>query len=319
LPMQKKASILLVGMWVLAMLVVFALSLGFRSRTALKISNYQRSSLNAYFVLTAGLNRAIYEIMQDTNGYDALCENWSDDEEIFSRISPSGEKKEFCTISYQNNEGKNIYGVTDEQSRININKSGPRVIEEIFNSRGLSADAKGISALFKEWVSPSVEAEEDKQIFKNGPLLASEELLPLLEYFYKDESMARQVYVNIEDLITVYGEGKLNINTASEETLYILCKAYAETEEEASAATRLAESIVKLREGNSFFNDIASVSLNAGFDAAELSLWSKINASFSVKSNYFRINAQAVSGKASKTARAVFKRDTKEIVYWHQN
>jgi len=316
--MQKKGSILLVSSWILSLLVIFALSLGFRAQIALKLSGYQKDSLKGYFLLNAGINRAVYELKKDTNAYDALSESWSDNERVFSKISPDENEKEFCTVSYVDWEGKKIYGVMDEQGKIDINNSSPKVTEELFNSRGLSTDAKELSKLLAEWISSGVETGEEKKIFKNGPLVANEELLLVLEYFYKDAARAREAYKNIEDLVTVYSDGKLNINTAPQETLLILGRAYAEGEEEKSAAERLSQNVIKLREEKRFFNDITSISFDASFDAYELSLWNKINAFLAVKSNYFRINAQIVVKEASKEANAVFKRDAKEIVYWHQ-
>ncbi len=310
---------MLISSWVLSLLVIFALSLGFRAQIALKLSGYQRDSLKGYFLVNAGINRALYELNKDTNGYDALSESWSDNERVFSKISPDENEKEFCVVAYLNGEGKKVYGAIDEQGKIDINTSSPKVMEELFNSKGLSTDAKEFSKLFAEWIGSSIEAGEEKKIFKNSPLSAKEELLLVLEYFYKDRSKAREVYKNIEGLVTVYSDGKLNINTVPEEVLFIFAKAYAETEEEKSAAERLAQTVVKLREEKGFFNDITSVSFDASFDVGELSLWSKINAFLGVKSNYFRINVQAAAKEASKEANAVFKRDTKEIVYWHQN
>jgi len=316
--MQRKGSILLISSWVLSLLVIFALSLGFRAQIALKLSGYQRDSLRGYFLIIAGINRAIYELKKDTNAYDALSESWSGNERVFSKISPQENEKEFCTVSYIDEEGKEIFGAMDEQSRININNSDSRVVEEVFNFKGLSSDAKEFSKLFSEWISSSVETQEEKKIFKNSPLSAKEELLIVLEYFYKDKLKAYEVYESIEDLITVYGGGKLNINTVSQDVLLIFSKAYAETEEETAAAASLAETIIKIRGEEGFFKEMAGITFDADFDLDELSLWTKISAFLDVKSDYFRIKAQAIVKDTPKQVNAVFNRDTKEIVYWHQ-
>ena len=316
--MRKKGSILLVSSWILAILVIFALSLGFRAQIVLRLSRYQKDGLEASCLTNAGINRALHELTGDTNDYDALSESWSDNEQIFGKISPNEDKKEFCTIGYTNTEGKEVFGVMDEQSKIDINNSGIRVVEELFNSKGFDTDAKDFSKLFREWISSNVESGEEKKIFKNAPLSAKEELLLVLEYFYKDRQKAHEVYDTIEDLITVYSDGKLNINTAQEEALLILAKANAETGEEKLTAERLTEKIIKLREEKSFFKDIISISFDAGFDTNELSLWNKISAFLDVKSDYFRINAQVVAKDTLKQVSAVFNRDAKEIIYWHQ-
>jgi len=317
--MQRKASILLISSWVLSLLVIFALSLGFRAQIALKLSGYQKNNLLAAFLAKAGINRAIYELKEDANAYDAFSESWADNEKIFSKISPDENETEFCTVSYVDGEGRKIYGVKDEQSKIDINNSSPKVMEELFNSKGLGIDAKELSKLLKEWTSSSIEAGEEKKIFKNSPLSTNEEFLLVLEYFYKDRPKAQDAYKNIEDFVTVYSGGKLNINTVQEDVFFVLAKAYAQNEEENAAAKTIAEKIIKLRQDKGFFKDISSISFDASFDTAELSLWNKINAFLGVKSNYFRINARAAVKEVSKEVNVVFNRDKNEIVYWHQD
>lgn len=315
----RKGSILLIASWVLAILVVFALSLGHRAQIALKLSRYQKDSFNAYCLAKSGINRAIYELEQDVNDYDALSESWSDNEKIFSKISPDENSTSFCTISYLDADGRRIFGVTDEENKININLAGAKVIESLFEESGFSEDAKEISEFLKQWVSSSVEADEDKKIFKNAPLATREELVTALEYFYKDFDKAEEVYSKIKTLITVYGDGTLNINTTSEEILSILSAAYAETNEEKNAAMRLSEDVIKFREKNGFLEDITSIASAAGFDVNELSLWDKINSFLGVKSNYFNIKAQVSAREISKQIEVVFSRSKEKIVYWHQN
>lgn len=317
--MQKRASILLVTSWILSLLVVFAISMGFRARIALKLSSYQKDNLAAGFLAGAGINLARYELKKDANEYDSFTDSWADNEKMFSKISPDGSEKEYAAVYYIDNAGEKMYGVKDEQGKIDINNSGSKVIEELFASKGLAVDAKELSKLVKEWTSSSVEAAEEKKMFKNSHLSANEELILVLEYFYKDKLKAQEVYKMLEDSFTVYSSGKLNINTASKETLLILARAYAEGEEETAAAEGLADAVVRLRDEKGFLKDIASVSFDASFGASELSLWGKIRSFLDVKSNYFRIHSRAWVKDATKEATAVLKRDTDEMVYWHQS
>ncbi|MDD4955334.1 MAG: type II secretion system protein GspK [Candidatus Omnitrophica bacterium] len=317
--MQKRASILLISSWVLSLLVIFALSLGFRAQIALKLSDYQRDSLSAYFLAKAGINRAIYELSGDLNAYDAFSESWADNEKIFRKISPGENPKADSSVSYTGADGEKIYGAMDEQSKIDINNSSQKVLEELFNSKGLGDDAKGLSALLREWISSAVETEAEKKIFKNAPLSSDEELLLVLEYFYKDKLRAQEAYKGIENFITVYSDGKININTVQGDILAIFARACAQSEDETAAAASLVDKVIKLRQEKRFFKDIRGISFDASFDTSELSLWNKISAFLSVKSNYFKISAHATVKEASKEVNVIFKRDSKEIAYWHQN
>ena len=140
-----------------------------------------------------------------------------------------------------------------------------------------------------------------------------------MEYFFQDTKKAQETYTQVEGIITVYGDGKVNINTVAKDVLYILAKAFAETDEEKQAAESLADKIIKLRDEKIFFKNISGLTANLSLETAELSLWNKISAFLIVKSNYFRIETEAFTANANKKVAAVFSQRNRAIVYWHEN
>lgn len=316
---RKNAVILILSLWVLAILVIFALGIGSRCSIALKLSRHERDKLKASFLINAGINLAINEVEKNFNGYDSLAENWADNKKIFSVISFADNKKEFSKVSYIGSDANEIFGILDEERSININNVTPLVIEEIFISKNTGIDAKEFSLIFNEWINSKKETGEEKKIFKNESLKTKEELLLVLEYFCQDIQKAHEAYTKVQDVITVYGDGKININTAPKDVLYILAQAFAETEEEKQATQGLVDKIIKSRDERIFFKDISGITAELSFETAELSLWNKISAFLIVKSNYFRIETEAFTANANKKVAAVFNRADRAIVYWHEN
>ena len=57
--MNKKASILMINLWILALLVIFAIGLGHRASINLRLLRYQRDALKASLFANAGINKAV--------------------------------------------------------------------------------------------------------------------------------------------------------------------------------------------------------------------------------------------------------------------
>ncbi|MFA5272277.1 MAG: hypothetical protein WC412_08110 [Candidatus Omnitrophota bacterium] len=315
---RKKGVILIVSLWILAILVIFALGIGNRCQIALKLSKHQRDRLKAQLLANAGINYVISELQKDINNHDSLSESWAGNKKIFSNISFEKDKKEFCKISYPSQNNEEVFGVIDEERRLNINNYSPKLMEEIFTWANTGIDAKSFSAIFNEWINSKKEAAQDKKIFKNEPLKVKEELLLILEYFCKDSQRAHEAYEKVKNSITVYGKGKLNINTTSKDTLEILTRACAETETETQAVATLSDKIIRLRDDIGFFSNISSISSKLSLETDEASLWNKLSALLTTESNYFTIGAQAFTQNAKKKVVATYNRTEQKIVYWHE-
>lgn len=223
---NKRGSVLMISLWILTILVVFALGLGQRAIMNMRMAKYQRDSLKASSLAGAGIKRAILEIKKDaTPGYDGFYENWCTGKDasgntIFENISISNDS-----------DGKFSVHVTDEESKININSASKELLTELFASLKIQ-DADSLAELVRDWIDAdtvTTTGQEDK-IFKNAPLKANEELVLILDYFYdragtpaEARKNAQETFAKVKERISVYGDNP-NINTASEENLVIMLK-----------------------------------------------------------------------------------------------
>ncbi len=250
----KKGSIILITLWILTILVVLSISLNYRMGLEVRLAGFQRDTEKAFYLAKAGVENAVLAINSDQNkNLDTLNQcgitfnrDLQLNPEVLFRDVPLGEGS--FSIAYGGEEGRLIYGVVDEERKININKvmrekimgGAPdekfrKVVENLFDYADVPSP-KSMVSVFIDWIdedSNSMFASDadDTDYVKNAPLDLPEELLNVLEYFYfreknytkkKAEEEAVRVFTEIKDLITVYGSGKININTAGPQVLSIL-------------------------------------------------------------------------------------------------
>jgi type II secretory pathway component PulK len=328
--MFKKGTILAISCWVLVILVVFALSLGHRSAVILRISNFQKNRLKAYCIAYAGLNRAILELNNDAvfSSYDSLDEAWVDNEKIFKKIELDENSNNFATVSYQDQNGETKFGVQDEESKINLNKAPLILLTQLFSNREVERDRE-LAAFVVKWREPALgnspPASEEEKIIKHENLKIPQELLLILEYFYKDKAKATQAYNKIKPVSTIYGAGKININTVSKDNLTVLVNFVVSLNPSGLAsanAPALVEALLWERQASHGFKDETQIQLPAGADPA--GLLGAVKSFLTVRSSNFTIEVEANAGGTVKEIKAVYERPhitrTKgRIVYWHEN
>ena len=328
--MFKKGTVLMVSCWVLVILVVFALSLGHRSAVILRISNFQKNRLKAYCAAKVGLNRAILELNNDatSSNYDTLEEKWSDNEKVFKKISVDERNNDFATVSYKNQAGEIKFGMQDEESKININKVPLGLLSQLFNDKELERAAE-LAVLVVQWreplpPNPSQPSEEEK-IIKHESLRVPQELLLILEYFYKNKLEAENAYNKIKDVSTVYGSGKININTVSRANLTTLANFIASADPLGQALANvpaLVEALIQEREARHGFKDVAEIQVPAGVDSA--GLLGGMKSYLTVQSTNFAIDIAGNAAATIKEIKAVYERTDiingkGKIIYWHEN
>jgi len=340
-PLAQRGAISIIALWILAILTILATGFAYRMSLELKLSGYQLERLRATYMAKAGINRAIYELEKDTtHNFDALNEPWSNNPEAFQEVN-LGEGT--YTVSYPESEEGERYGLSDEERKININQAPPHVLNRLISliaeESSSPIDADGLVACIIDWRdSDSTESEpngaeepyyqslENPYHCKNGNFQATEELLLV-------KGMNPEIFSSAQDLITVYGSGKVNINTAPREVLQAL-----------GLGQELADKILRFRlgkddllgtEDDGFFptanysqikvrlNDFEELSPE---EQSRLPYLNRLisHGLISVSSSYYRINSVgfAPERKVTKTITAVVGRTEKgpgKIAFWHES
>ena len=338
--MKSKAQVLIISLWILVILSVLAISIGHRVSMALRLTRYQRESLKALYLAKAGINRAISELKNDTNGYDSLNETWSTgkdskDNPIFENIEIKERSGEIFTIS-----------IVDEERKINLNNTNEQLLKqeliELFIIKEISLDkseAENLANIIIDWIDKDTikqDTTDEDKIFKNSPLKTPEELLAILEYFYQNkgetkfQEKAQEVYNKIKDVITVYGDNyKVNVNTASEDVLRIIGRAVAQNIlpdnilDKKKFGDTVIDEIISLRKKVGFFEEINVIDILFTTGSEEENVLNHLKTQhLSVKSDNFRIKVTGKVKNIAKNITAIYNRietTTKKILSWHES
>ena len=120
--------------------------------------------------------------------------------------------------------------------------------------------------------------------------------------------IGNEEYSSLQQYITVYGDGKININTAEKPVLLCLSTDMNEY---------IVDDIIKKR-SNGAFNEIVDLK---NVETVSDILYDEISSLITVKSDLFRITAIGTSGGFTKTITVVVLRDSRgfRVVYYNRS
>lgn len=329
--MDKKSQVLLITLWILLMLTILAVNIGHRTSIALRLSKYQRERLRAFYLAKAGLNRAIVEIRNDDPSYDSLRDKWADNEAIFKKITLGDDESEFAQISYtfeEDEQTKTVFGVIDEERKINLNTASEEMLTSLLEACGIF-EAEKICTNIRAWRGDKGITSAEAKDYKNLGYTCKEEQFSNPQELILVKDITHQIYNSLKPHITVYGSGKLNINTISEEILNILIescvKKLKESGESEFAPGDLAKRIIQLRKDVPVtrLSDLQGLLENQGkLSSGQINILNRFQEEADTKSTCFYITSDGKTnaGKFTNSLQAIYARGgDNKIIYWHEN
>ncbi|OGX44953.1 MAG: hypothetical protein A3G38_01750 [Omnitrophica WOR_2 bacterium RIFCSPLOWO2_12_FULL_51_8] len=322
------------------LLSMFAVGLGRRAAINLKLARYQRDSLKARYLALAGVNLAAEVIKGIPQDRVYLTQTWStgldkDNKEIFKNIKLEENSSDACNISPYSYDDKHEYYLRDEERKINLNYAAENELAKLaayMDPRVNSVDARQIAKDIRVWrgdTDPNLNPEDEKyKDFKKSHFKVNAELLTVLKYFYAAkgggyQELAYDAYENSGDLATVYGGGKVNINTVDEKALDILLSCGAEQATGASLqdAQGLLEKIMDYRSKGGTFTDINLKDILAKPSDPQINIIDVIKTKIDIKSDNFRLISEGITAHSGTSRRieCVINRSGLKIAYWHEN
>lgn len=309
---------------------IYAIGLGSKVSQDINLASYFKDKMQARFLAEAAIKRAQAILEDDTNGFDSLNELWStgkysDDGESIFKEAELGNGS--YSIKAQDKQSDR-YGMVDEERKININIASQNVLERLFRTAaGLEIDdAHIIASSIIDWRdidSDPLEGGAEDSFYgqleipyecKDGNFQALEELLLV-------RGMTDDIFQKVKDLITVYGDGKVNINTAGYEVLYALGMDGALVNKimdyrKGNDAVEGTQDDKILKDQTKIANDLKE---GAGLNEEELNKIEELTSEnlLSVSSKNFTINAEGKVGQ--RTERIVCVVDKKRgVKHWRQ-
>lgn len=338
---NNKGLILVSSLWIVAILTLLAIGLAYRISIELHLVKFSREMLKARLACESGLEFSSQVLAEDLNDFDSFNETWSKgmvlgrDESIFKDYKLK--EAAFTIFSETNNQdscANTLYGLSDEGSKLNINKATTVELETFFTQLGIE-NPKEITNSISDWIDAdditSFDGAEDDYYSslvtpykcKNAPIAVIEELLLI-------KGMDEEKFEKIKPFVTVYGDGKININTVSEVVLKSLLISRGALD---TTAAKLAKEIIAYRFGPDTCLATADDGVLERFEDIPLALsspfslaaFSKCSDRLKFNSEIFRANisAQALKTDVKKKATALLKKDKlnvtmPELIYWQE-
>ena len=232
--LKEKASILIIALWSLCLLVTYTvyLSYGVRQKIVLVQRLEERDKL--HLVAEAGVKRTITEMANEfENASDFFEEDWNNYLYAFRDIGIGDGKFSICYeyVDKQSKIRKLEYGLRGEERKLNINKTEQEVLKRFFNIM-LDQDrmkAQELAAAIVDWRDsdsllsiPFGSAEDYNYRNFQNPYEAKDMDFEILEELLLVKGVSADIFDSVKDYLTVYGSGKVNINTAAREVLLSL-------------------------------------------------------------------------------------------------
>lgn len=239
---KKRGSALIVALWVILILSLLISSLAFEMKVEANVAAFYRKRVKSQYLAQAGVEwtRAMLaKEVQKSQGDELILEDGDDEQMVLANINlsrgvgVSGIEKEL-------GEGTFTVDILPEEGRRNVNQLLEEDWKEIFDMTGVPQDQWDLLMdCFYDWIDPGDEhrvngAEKDDPYYeergyevKNAPLDTVDELL-LIKGFSEaivyggTPEDGGEPYTGIANLLTVWGDGRVNVNTATREVLFTL-------------------------------------------------------------------------------------------------
>lgn len=211
---MKRGYVLVSVIWILAMLSLIVLGLGRRVMLDRRASAYSLDVSEATLLAHSAVQRGILELRNkavidavtpEQMGGTHLGQQWAQKKSLVKdlKLLDWNEDREQDDV---------FFIITDEESKINLNNTPKEVLEEV---PGLN---RGIIRQILKRRTEAVHQDEGIAYFQ-----VEEELRYLRDVKDKDW-FGDEKNPGLKDLFTVHGDGKININTASESVLRCIPK-----------------------------------------------------------------------------------------------
>lgn len=243
---SSEGSALIVVLWVLLLLSLLVASFAYDMKIEGMVTSYARNRLKAQEIAIAGIEWTRATLARQTpNRFNADG----------GLVLEDGEDEQMATAAYNLSRGVGVSGlvkevgegtftisIMPEESRRNVNTLTDLDWDEILDQAGVPNDKwDEIKDCFKDWTDKNEEhllngAEKDDEHYeargvepKNGPVDTVDELLQIKGFtpalLYGGESPYNEKdppLRGIAGLLTTWGDGKVNVNSASREVLMSL-------------------------------------------------------------------------------------------------
>ncbi len=226
---KNGGSILVMALWSLSVLTLFALTLGTIARQKITLVARIDDRDKLHFITESGVNMALVLLKEEIAASGAL---YSAASKIFRHNNPGQFKGislngGWCDVSYDQlderiSDPQKRYGVVDEERKININTANQETLRNLIRQvAGLSEEEATKLAVaiidWREYGESEITGFYSDEYYDNleYPYPAKNANFELIDELLLVKGMNEDIFRSLEPFLTVYGNGRVNINTAN--------------------------------------------------------------------------------------------------------
>lgn len=332
---DRRGSILIITIWSICFLSTLAVILGLGVRQKIRLIQRLDERDKLYMAAAAGIKQAIVQIRQDKERtFTSFQDTCANNPTVFNEMAIGDGR---VSIRYDlfdeaSRQTKVHYGLIDEERKINVNTVDVEVMERLFKIV-LNADemqAQDLAASIIDWrdadseLSTPVGSAEDT-FYRNlmsSPYEAKDAAFDTLDELRLVKGMDAVSMEKLKDYLTIFGDGKININTAPKAVLLAV-----------GMSTYLADKVLSYRMGKDGMlgtaddnvfdtndNVVSDLSQFSSLSESEVADLTRIADQFlTVRSQNYTVRVVTHLNNRRNTAEviAVVNRSG-DILYWHE-
>lgn len=237
---NSKGSILIVCFFVLVLLTMFTITVGYTMRQKFQVLSRLDARQKLRLIGDAGVKKAIYGLLkyrENSSSYDALKQGWSHNETELKDIEVGdGLFSVYYTVERPqgellHSEEQKQYGLIDEERRIHVDLvfKSPEILRRLFKEAG-SMNESSASALvdaIRDWEDEDDDtslAGAESRYYKGltPPYMPRNGKFATLAELRWVKGMKPEIYEKVRPYITLDSSGQVNLNTASKTALVAL-------------------------------------------------------------------------------------------------
>lgn len=318
--LQNQSGIALITViLIISILVAAALELNRSSRADIYSAANISHGLKLTYIAKSGFYGAAALLANSKNSYETLRDDWAN-AQVLSAQSSSLFTNGYFTVSIEDEQGKiPLHKLVTGKD---VNPAVKEMLLQLLKQREFDLDdrkgAEIVDAII-DWLdadnavsdsgaeSSYYAALAKPHDVKNAPLDCIEELL-MIRGITSEIFAGTKDKPALRDLVTIYGTGKIHINTAPKMVLRVL---------DAGISAQLADKMDEYRraKGNNL-SDLLWYKNVSGM--ANVTIKTDL-IDVTTKSNYFRIYATGVADKMEQNINGVLQRSPFQIMSWRQD
>ena len=335
---NKTGSILVIALWALVFLSLLAASLGVGIRQRITLFNRLESRDKLQLIAESGIRKAIALLNQNIERNEAQFTSAAkafrlNNEEEFASITL---REGAVEVSAEYNDGPGHlsvkrFGMVDEESKINVNTAPEIVLRNLIKIVLDMDDAKAHDLAqamvdWHEYTEGEIKGFYSESYYDNleDPYPVKKADFEMIDELLLVQGIDTPTFRRLSPYLTVYGNGRININTASRPVLIAL-----------GMDGQLADKILSARRGKDGIEataddyivqktyDIASELKGfAALSDAEVAMIDQLNqqGKFDTNSRHYSIRAQGkLNNSTSKIITCVFNTAESKIEYWKED